>query len=372
MPWDFPSQLSELIEEELAKSISITEENSRFQGLLKEELYINERQNDFDVHYMETDYIEAKKVEMIERNGSIADYSELQIQYNAISEFSDSFGSPQASSRQNGGRRKLVVMSSDSEDEDPDNGHPLYTHDEANKRHFLKDKNETPSEFQLNENYASTSVRKLVCSELEDSEEEHFKYSETADDTCLNETCKSLDISCVPESTYVPETAIENGIETMSGAVSSGHLADPPEVSVNNELKPFTLGVRRRLVKLPQNPYFLMNTEIPESPPKEAVQDFQDENMETTIVNVMDECSRVDFQLKSKFVESSPSIETDMVQKLWRNLRECRLDLRQHATSEQLGAFEVVQLVSELSNLISEADLFFDHQRKQCVSAFHS
>ncbi|XP_057728037.1 uncharacterized protein LOC130943949 isoform X1 [Arachis stenosperma] len=346
IPWDFPSELSELVEKELANSISITEENSRLQGM----------QNDLDAHDMETDYREAKKLEMIKRNETTADYTELEIQYN-ISEFSDSFGSPQALPTQNDGRRKLIVMSSDSEDEDPNNVHLQCTHDEADKSQSLNDNNESPSKFQLNEHHSGTSFRKLVCSELEDQEEEFFRFSETAN------TCESLDISCVPESTYVPETAIENEIETMSGAVSSGHPAVPPEISVNNELKP--LGVRRRLVKFPENPCLLVNNGFPESPSKEAVQDLYNENPKTAIVHVMDECSRVDFQLKSKFVESTPMIETDTVQKWWRNLREGQTDLGRHATSEQLGTFEVVKLVSELSNLISEADLFFDH-RGQC------
>lgn len=362
MPWDFPSELSQQIENEFAKSVTIMEE-----GLVKEELHIHERLNDLDVQYMETDFIEAKKVEMIKRNGCITDFSEFEIQYNAISEFSNCSGSPLASSRQNG-RRKLIVMSSDSEDQN--NGHPLDMHDEANKRQSLKDNNVSPSEFQLNENYSGTSVRKLVCSELEDSEEEHFEYSETADDTCLNETCKSFDISCVPESTFVPETIIENEIETMSGAVSSGHLAGPLEVSVNNELIPSTFTIPKRLRKMLQNSDLLGSTEIPGSSPKDDMQYFLDENMETTNVNVMDECSRVDFKLKAKAVESSPSMETDIVQKLWRKLRDCRTDFRQHATSEQPGAFQVVKLASGLSDLISEADLFRNHP--QCVGAFYS
>ncbi|KAJ1388107.1 P-loop containing nucleoside triphosphate hydrolase [Sesbania bispinosa] len=352
MPWDFPSEISEMIENEFAKSVNIMEENSSLQEL--------------DEQYMETDYIKAKKEEMIERNGSITDYSELEIQYNAISEFSNSSRSPHASSRQNG-RRKLVVMSSDSEDEDSNNRHPLDTHDEASKGQSIKENKESSSQFQLQENYPSTSVRKLVCSQLEDSEEEHFKYSETAEDTCLNETCKSVDISCVPESTLVPETVMEGGTETMSGAVSSGHLVGPVEVSINNELKPFTFSGRKRLAKLSQNSDLFVDGEIPDSSPKEAVQDFLHENMETTIVKVMDECSRVDFKLKSTFVESSPSMETDMVQQLWRKLRERQMDLRQHVNSEQPGAFQVVKLASRLSGLISEADLFHNHRQKSDI-----
>ena len=64
MPWDFPSEISELIENEIAKLTNIMEENSR--GLVTEELLpINEQQNDLNVQCMEADYIEAKKVEMI-------------------------------------------------------------------------------------------------------------------------------------------------------------------------------------------------------------------------------------------------------------------------------------------------------------------
>ncbi|RDX75060.1 ATPase family AAA domain-containing protein 5, partial [Mucuna pruriens] len=367
MPWDFPSEISELIEKEIAKSINIMEENSG--GLVTEELlHINERQSDLDVQYMETDYIEAKKVEMIKRNGSLTDYNDLKIQYYAISEFSNSSGSPPASPRQNG-RRKLVVMSSDSEDEKSNDGYPVDIRDEPNKRQPIRDNNGCTSEFQLNGNRPSTSVRKLVCSELEHSEEEHFKYSETADDTCLNETSKSFDISRVPESTFVPETAIENGTETISGALSSGLLVGPPEVSVDSELRPFTFSIRRRLTKLSENPDLLVDTEIIDYSSKEVPQDVLDEHMET-IVNVMDECSRVDFKLKPTFFQSNPLMETETIQKLWRDLREHRMDLRQHSTSEQLGAFQVVKLASGLSNLISEADLFHNRDIMESPTFF--
>ncbi|CAI8584488.1 unnamed protein product [Vicia faba] len=361
MPWDFPSEISELIENEFVKSVNIMEENCSMQGLVEEELlHINERQNDSDEQYMETDYIKAKKVEMIKRNGSVTDYGELEIQYNAISEFPNSSESPEASHLQNG-RRKLVVMSSDSEEEDSNNQYPQDTKHEANKRHSIKGNNECTSEIQLNENCPSTSFRKLVCSELEDSDEERDKYSKAADVTCINETSKSFDISCVPESSFVPETAIESGTDTTSGAVSSRHCL---EVSMN-ELKPFTLCARRRLTKLSHNSDMLTDAEIPDSSPKEALQDFLDENMETTIIKVMDECSRVDFKLKSTFVESSPLLETDIVQNLWKKLRQ--MDLRQHTISEQLGASEVVKLASGLSNLISEADLFHNYQHKHDI-----
>ncbi|XP_061341920.1 uncharacterized protein LOC133288219 isoform X2 [Gastrolobium bilobum] len=360
IPWSFPSELSKLIEKEVAKSVTIMEENSCFQGLVKKELHINERQNDLNVQCMGTDYLEAKKVEMIKRNRSITDCSRFENQYSALSELSNCSGSPVQK-----GQRKRVAMPSDSEDKGSNKGHSLNFQDEAYKRQSLEGNSESPYKFQLDQRYTGKSFCKLVSSGLEDSGEEQCKYLETAYDALLNETHKSFDISCLPESIFVPETASQNGIETMSRAVSSTHLADPVEVSLNNELTPFTFSVCQRLTKLPPNSDSLVNTE---SSPKAVVHDFRDKNMETAIFyNGTDDGSHADLKLKSRFVESSPSMETDMVQSLWRKLRGCQMDLRQHSTSEQLGAIQVVKLASGLSNLISEADLLFrNHQQKQC------
>lgn len=361
IPWDFPSQLSELIEKEVTKVVTIMEENSSLQGL--------DKQNDLDVQQMETDYIEAKKVEMLERNGSVIDYSELEAQFHALSEFSNSSGTPVASYKRKG-QRKLVVMSSDSEDEDLNNGHPLDICDDANKGQSLEDNADSPSKLPLNQHYTGPLFLKLGPG-LEDSEANQCQYLGTVDDVCLNATSKSFDVSCVPESTFVPETLI-NGIETISGAVSCGHLSDPVEVSVNNELLPFTFSVCKRLAKLPLDDDLLASTEIPESSQKELVQDLTDENIETTpVYNVMDECSRVDFELKSNVLEPSPAMETDVVHKLWRELRECRTNLRQHVATEQPGAVQVVKLACGMSNLISDADLFGNYQQKQCVGSFY-
>ncbi|XP_052732608.1 uncharacterized protein LOC108330450 isoform X3 [Vigna angularis] len=356
MSWDFPSVISDLIENKIAKQTNIMEENSKG---FTEKLHISERQKDLKVNYTETDDIEAMKAEMINRNGLLTDYCELEIQRSTISEFSNSSGSPLASSRHNG-RRKLVVMSSDSEDDNSNCGYPVDFHDEANTRQPMKENNGCPSEFQLNGNYPGTSIDRLVCSYLEHSEDEDFKYSEMADGAYLNETCKSLDVSCVPESTFVPETEIENGTETLSGAVSSGPalpFVSLPEVSVNNELKLFNVNVRRRLTKLSQNPDLLADTEIPDHSFQGVLPDVQDEHTET-LIKVMDECSRMDFKPKPTLSQSNPLDETEKIQNVWRDLRDRRVDLRQHSISEELGAFHVVKLASGLCNLISDVDLF--------------
>ncbi|XP_022633454.1 uncharacterized protein LOC106753684 isoform X2 [Vigna radiata var. radiata] len=85
--------------------------------------------------------------------------------------------------------------------------------------------------------------------------------------------------------------------------------------------------------------------------------DVQDEYTET-LVKVMDECSQMDFKPKPTLLQSNPLDETEKIQNVWRDLRDRRVDLRQHSISEELGAFHVVKLASGLCNLISDADLF--------------
>ncbi|XP_028774992.1 uncharacterized protein LOC114731905 isoform X2 [Neltuma alba] len=364
MPWDFPSQLSELIENEVTKVITTMEENSSLQRSVEKQFDVNEKQSDSEAQQMGADCIEAKKVEMLERNGSVTEYSELEAQFHALSEISNSSCTPVAPSNRKI-QRKLVVMSSGSEDEGLYNGHPLDMCDDANNGPSLEDNGDSPSKFPINNKYSSTPFLNRRTG-LEESEVDLSKRLGTADGMCLNETSKSFDVSCVPESTFVPETI--NEVETISGAVSCGNLADPVEVSVNNESLPFTFRVCNCLTKRAQDDDLLGSTKIPEYSQKEISQDLVDENMETTpVYNVMDECSRVDFKMKSHFIEPLPSTGTDVIHKLWRELRECRTDLRQHVATEQPGAFQVVKLACGMSNLISEADLLFsNYQQKDC------
>ncbi|XP_045830121.1 uncharacterized protein LOC123921561 isoform X2 [Trifolium pratense] len=367
IPWSFPSELSELIEKEVAKSITITENNSNWEGLANEELCINDKQNNLDVQCMETDYLEPK-VEVSKRIAPITDCGEFESQYSAISELCNCSGSSVTSSWQND-QNNLVVMSSDAMNKDPYSRHSVDVHDEAYKKQCLEGNRESSFAFLLNQSYASMSFCELLRSGLENSEEEQCKYLETTYDACLNKTPKSLDMSCFPESRLVSETAIQNRIETKSGVVSYGdHLACPIDASLGNEMTPFSFGVCQRLAKVPQDRDLLVNTEIPKSSPRTTAHDLIDENMEIpTVYNTLDECSQTDVKLKSNFVDSSQSMEIDLVQSFWTKLRDCRTDLKQHAASEQIGAIEVVKLASGLSNLISEADLLFcNHQQKQC------
>ena len=273
LPWNFPSELSQLIEKEVAKSIATMDENSYLQVLVNQELDINEKKD---------------KVKRIKR--SLADCNGFESQQSAISEFSNCSGSP-------------VTSSSD-------------VHEEVYKRHSLESNSDYLFKFQMNQAYLSSSFSKPVSSILE---------RETTYDACLNETYKSFYASSLHGSISVPEAAIQSGIKPMTGPVSGSVEGS----SLDNELTPTTFTFCQSSDKLPPNSYPFANPEILESSfTKAVVQNFRDGNTKTTTVsNAIDACSHIDSTSNTKSFDSSPSIPMDMVQELWRELRTCRKDL---------------------------------------------
>ncbi|MED6197474.1 hypothetical protein PIB30_056781 [Stylosanthes scabra] len=330
IPWSFPSELSKLIEKEVANSITIMEENSCMQGLVTKEFHANERKIDSDVQSMESNCVDASKGKR-----SISKCSKSKSQYSTMFELSSCSGLQGVSYCQNCQEKRLI--SSGSVNKDPnDNGQSTYFEPSYSGQPFEVSK-EFSCKFQ-SETYTSMSFHKIGCSGLDDC-----KCSETADVACLTETCKPFDLPCVPELTYSNGTATENRIGTTFTAVSSGLISGPTK-SFPNSFTPFALSDYQGISKFPQK-LEPLDARIQESYSTEAVQDFKP---------------------NSEF-DSNLISETDVVQNLWRKLRDGRLDLRQHGTAEQLGAIQVVKLASGLSNLLSESDLLFrNHQEKQC------
>ena len=361
IPWEFPSQLSELIEKEITDSLSKMEENSSSMEVVEEEPDKKEMQKGLDTHDNEPDSIEAKKVAMLTRNGSIQDSIDFTAQFD---ELSNSSGTPVTFSRRNVRRKLDAVQSSDSEDEILSNGYHIVLDTDANDEASLGVNNSFPSYCPLTENCLSPLTDK-IHSGPENWEETCYQHSERPDDTQIDETCKSFDVSCVPESSFVPETIIGDVTELLSRTVSHGHVASL-EISVGNEsietLFPVEAENRDKpLLRLHKISDMLGNTcdVNPEFSHGEEVEDSHNENVEATRgYQVMDECSRMDFDRRSKFVEKPRSLmETDLVQESWIKLRGCRTDLRQYTVSEQQDAIQSIKLAHDMSNLISEADV---------------
>lgn len=360
IPWGFPSQLSELIDKEITKSLSMMEENSSLMEVVVEEDK-KEMQEDLDACDKETQSIDTRKLEMLNRNGSVLDCNEFVAQSDGLSNPSGIL----VTSSQRTFRRKLnVMLSSDSEDEYLSDGHPVVLDKDANNKGSQGVNSSYPSHH-LFTGDSSSPLNEKLFSEVKYLEETCHQPSERPDSIQIDETCQSFDVSCVPESTFVPESVIGDVTELLSGTVSYGHVANTLEFSVSNESIQTVLPVEvhnlvkpmRRLRKRSEMQGYTGDANLEFSHEVE-LEDYQDENVEATSHQVMDECSRMDFYRGSKFVEKPRLFMlTNLVQESWIKLRSSNTDLRQYVALEKEDAIQSIKLAFSMSNLISEVDL---------------
>lgn len=365
IPWDFPSQLSELVEKEIAKSLSKIEQDSNSIEVIKDGCNSREMSNGLDMHDHGEDNIESKKEAMFARNCSVDDGNGFAAEFDIGCELSNSSGSPAAFIRRNVRRKLDTVLSSNSEDEVFTDGFPVVSHnllDATESGVFLDIGSKFSPLVQESNNCMNVLTDWLLHSEEGKLDENHYQRSETAKSLCIYENCKSFDLSGVPESSFVPETEMNDGTELVSVALSCGHVGDIAEtVSICSGFRQNLLPVE---TKNPENfvPESSQNLEMMVNGERvqEEVGDSQNEHVEsiTRGFPVMDECSRMAFTGGAKSLEDPGScMMTNFVDETWRKLRGCHTDLRQYAILEkQKDVSQIVELNYKISNLISEAD----------------
>ncbi|XP_021284558.1 uncharacterized protein LOC110416794 isoform X2 [Herrania umbratica] len=360
IPWEFPSQLSELVETEIAKTLSMMEENSTLMEVMEEELEKN-MPNRSEMHNNEIDSIEAKKEVMLSRNLSIEDCGSINPSYTAH-EFYNSSGTPVSFSRRTRRRKLDVVMSSDSEDEHFNKQPSSVSDKNVNRELFIGDCG-LLSHCPNMQKCISPLIDELLCSESEKHEDRGFQCSETAINL-QSETCKSVDVSCVPESSFVSETEIVNGMELSSRTA----FPETTEVSVSCEFTENLLPVEtngpgksksiHNLVKASDILDSACNI-IAQASHEMVVENSENEYDEAVSRGhaVMDEYSRMDFNKRSFSREKFKNqLATDLVQKSWKKLRDNRADLNHYVDSEPKEALKILKLSSRISDLISQAD----------------
>ncbi|KAJ6352758.1 hypothetical protein OIU76_001889 [Salix suchowensis] len=295
MPWNFPSHLSELVEKDITNSLSMMEEEN----------------------YVSMEYVM------------------FLIPQEALVSFSR---------RKN--RRKLnVVMSSDSEDELVIDRVPLTGDRDTNNELTVEADGAFPSHCPSTQNCLSPSTDMQLCFEVEKLDENCSQRPDVTIDLHVKETSIPVDVSCVPESTFVPETQINGGTEVSFSRVYCSQVADTlEEVSVSNEFKPNLWPVETdnldKFVPILQHNSDMLGSicDVIAESSHEEVEDSQNEHAEaiTREYQVMDECSRMDFIKKSKPVVKSGSFK---------------------------DAAGIIEFAYGMSNLISEAELLLSkHQ----------
>ncbi|XP_042758835.1 uncharacterized protein LOC111920004 [Lactuca sativa] len=161
-----------------------------------------------------------------------------------------------------------------------------------------------------------------------------------------------FDVSCVPESTFVPETELGNGMcsdggiedGAMSMDITSRTVAMEFHNSCEEDKAPsMAVAADSGLDSAPIHGEEMGDSHV--EPMGGLPREYQ----------MMDECSRIDFNKK---LEPESELESvDIVQETWRKLRNCEHELRQYVSNEEKDSLEALQISHGITNLISEADL---------------
>ncbi|CAF2205030.1 uncharacterized protein LOC106400398 [Brassica napus] len=286
---DYPSQLSQFVESEIAKSLSMAEESYDTVEVFVEEVENEKMLDRLWRQGIEKNTIEAKKAAMLRLNTCFEDCDELE---DVPSELTDTSYQTLSLSRPNRRRKLNVVMSSDSEDE------PL---------------------------------------------------------SDINEVSQSVDVSCVPESSYVPETLMDGEAELSPRAVSCGHFDGRVKASMSEDDDVQNSPSMEIHIKSFD---CLMNTceIIAQSSDGTMMEDCFKDYVESSqkMQQAADECSRIDFGMTIKAAQK-PKLDT--VQESWRKLCSRRADMKPYLDSEPVEAPQLLDITHQITNLISEADL---------------
>ncbi|KAK9096037.1 hypothetical protein Sjap_021534 [Stephania japonica] len=377
-PGGFSSQLSEILEKEISKVLCGVKENTSLLEVVKDdESSDQETQDDF------TMVIRRKKEAMLNMNYFSQDANAFSTQFDSVADLSNSSGSPFAFTRRTARQRANTVFSSCSGDEFIGNDSlvdlNIQPGEPSNGALLDGIINLPPYRFPA-EGCADIYTDQLHHSDRIILEEELYNCSQEEEKQLLHDTLRSIDVSCVPESSFVPETEIENGVELPSKTVSCGHFPFTTDVSsralsfqsptiLDNKHDDNTIAMPFKIL---QTTFESTNNMVGESVHgDEEVGDSQ--NGHPTVLRsfqVMDECSRADFNRASISGSGEDPwclLRTHSVQNLWKKLRAHHEGLKLHATSEDRKAAEIVRVAAGTTDLLSMADLLYS-----CCSSLDS
>ncbi|KAI3464505.1 hypothetical protein Pfo_021168 [Paulownia fortunei] len=364
--WGYPSQLSELVAEEVVKSLTLMEETRGLKDTNKVEDLNDYTIENIHVQVAEPDPVEVKKEAMLSLQSSLFDEVECA-RFEANCELSDFSCSPVAFARTNSRRKINAVLSSDSEDEFSCGTVPLVSAGVDINAEILDIKNMPTS------HYLSTEIYHLPPEPIFHAEVDELEnccqLPERVDCSKIEDTCKSHDMSFVPESSYVPETEIIHETELYSTTVSYGHFVnavgancifqDQDSIPI---LEPAVGAQSTKSLHILCNDQETLGNNFDTSTAcidQEEVGDSLSKS-EADVprgYHLLDECSRVDFMRRLKPWDN-PELDQsiDFVKEAWKRLHDQCKDLRKYVTEEEKTACQVIIFAHGMTNLISEAD----------------
>lgn len=416
----FASQLSEIVDKEITKSLLEVEKASCLNA-------IDDEEPNYDLGKLrfQRNSIDARKEAMLSWHCSDQDGNDLPSQIGTACDFSDASDSPIAFGRRSARRRTDTVLSSESGEECSSDGFPVAPGKllgEDDSVAHLEVNSKAHSHCFAPEMSYNPLAEQLLHSDDEKVEDSCYPCAITEDFGLLNGTCRSIDVSHVPESTCVAETQIFSdavswgNVDNMAEAASIRN--DHPHNCININISPSGLheipvlmaidydAITDSVIEVDEMAGFHINgadiastkcdfpsngIDLNVSPPglhkipvllknncDQIAESVQEEVADSHVECVqavpreyqgMDECSRMNFSMRYKYKNQSSLLASDTVQETWRKLRNCHMDLKQYATLEHKDASKFIKIAHGMSNLISEADVLLSGcQLLTCVS----
>ncbi|XP_008802093.2 uncharacterized protein LOC103716027 [Phoenix dactylifera] len=366
IPFEFRCELSEKVGKEINKTISLVEE--QFMEMTKqEELNSKENTNFFKTRKNTANTIKTRKKHKLKRKNSSLDCAEFSAQANDLNDLFDASDSPATNARRKVKHSRSTILSSQSEDELCANDLPPaeITSVAPNSCH-LADMLTVPSLQALND--LDLCSDPIYQSRRDVNAQNSFETLEMVSASHICDTFKLLDVSFVPESSFISEAGAHKKDDLLSMAVSS-----------NNASVCFT-GFVQSTCALPEANAGTLDGPVAESitcsesnagitrEDVESIYGHEEQGDSQNVVEtpsasgyqLMDECSRIDFNMRLTPGKCGKcSQEAVSVPETWRKLRNQREDLKSYLRSNKNEASSIIKCASGLTDFLSETDIIF-------------
>lgn len=368
--WSCPCELSELIEEEITKSLQMMGENNKLvEIVVEEETKRRERQNSSRMCSTRSDWVETKKEEMLDLNCSLQVEDDILCQSQSTPQFSDISSSPVGFAKRNIRRRLGAVVLSDS---DEDHFHDVTPFSGcglgSNCGIQGVESSSPPPSFAIescclpNEQLSPSDGYKL--------EQRNIRWSGTSvSPPHVNSMYNLAEVSSVPESSAIAETETISETGLFSATVSySPNVCTEDVDSMRNYLSPSLSPIEHEK---------LLNTVHKGSCTPCSCSDSDRATLHGELIGdsrivhgedvarvyqELDECSSCAYAKTVKNFEKPIShCQFNNVEETWQRLRNCRMDLKHHVTPEQKDVSHCLNLAFGMTDMISDADLLLSY-----------
>lgn len=366
--WSCPSQLSELIEEEVTKSLLMMgRSNNLVEIAVEEEMERTERQNSSKMCSTRSEWIETKKEQMLNLNYSLQVEDELFCQSQCNPQLSDISSSPVAFSKRNVRRRLDAVVLSDSSEDHFHNGTPFSGHELDSHCGIQGANSNSPSpSFAVESCFLPNE--QLSPSDGYNLQQRIIKCSGTpVSPPQIHSMYNLADVSSVPESSAIAETEIVSETGLFSATVSYCPNVCTDDVdSMRNYLSRSSSPIKHEELLNPVHsctPCSYGGSEKA-TQPEELIGDSRIVHGEyvARVYQEFDECSSCAFGRTAKnFEKPRSNCQFNNVEETWQRLRNCRMDLKHHVTPEQKDVSHGLDLAFGMTDLISDADLLLSY-----------